>query len=431
MDPAVLDDPFYPFMVYNYSELSLRIHRVKPEHYRPDLPCLQTYAYQQEEESSVQLPGEELLNEIIPTHCQRDEPKEIRIPLKAYLAKDSGVGQLVVCIQPTQKALKECRYDQWQPKPIIGAWLQCTRLAVDVFASSSVDVRLTAWVTELMSGVPVNQATVSIGNKKSETSRQGLCTIGKSQSGADGEGELGNGRNELLVVEKNGDLCMLTDVSLYASDPNVYVWHVFNDRGLYKPKEQVHIKGYVRSLQVKGDAKLPSYGQGDLDYTVCDPRGEQLQQSTVALNQYGAFDIEFTLPDNANLGDASVTFDLPHSQTGATRYFKIQEFRRPEYEVSSTTRPSVVHYCQPTEDQYVIATCQGKLFAGGHLTDANVQWTVQAETTTFTPPNRSDYTFGRARSFFCWRGDGDDKKITYPEKHFQVTYCFRRCFHPE
>ena len=125
-------------------------------------------------------------------------------------------------------------------------------------------------------------------------------------------------------------------------------------------------------------------------------------------------------PTSFLLGDAWVRFSLPDSQTETTHYFKVQEFRRPEYEVSSTTRPSIVHYCHPTDDQYVIASCQGKLFAGGHLSDANVQWTVQAETTTFTPAKRSDYTFGRARPMFCWFRNDDDKKITYPTKRFQV-----------
>jgi hypothetical protein len=120
------------------------------------------------------------------------------------------------------------------------------------------------------------------------------------------------------------------------------------------------------------------------------------------------------------LGDAWVRFSLPNSQSETTHYFKIQEFRRPEYEVSSMTRPSTVHYCHPTNDEYVIATCQGKLFAGGYLNDANVQWTVLAETTTFTPAKRSDYTFGRAQPFFCWFGNNNDNKITYLAKHFQV-----------
>jgi hypothetical protein len=121
------------------------------------------------------------------------------------------------------------------------------------------------------------------------------------------------------------------------------------------------------------------------------------------------------------LGDGRVRFSLSNSQTETTHSFKIQEFRRPEYEVSSMIRPSVAHYCHPSNDEYVIASCQGKLFAGGYLNDANVQWTVQAETTTFTPAKRSDYIFGRARPFCFWFGNNNnDNKITYPEKRFQV-----------
>ena len=346
MDPGVLNDPFYPVVVYNYSEIVLRVNRVKPEHYRPDLPCLQGYAYGQEKESYLQVPGEELLNEVVQTKCERDEPKEMKIPLKAYLTKESGVGQLIITIQPTQKAWKECQPNQWEQKPLVSAWLQCTRLAVDVFVSSGnyiyillmsgrcgrvsvsfwiyftvtfsftlgTDIRLTAWVTELMTGVPVGQAAVSVLNKKSETSRQGLCTIGKSKSDNTKEEAIESTRNEILVVEKHDDLCMLTDIYSYVSNPNVYIWHVFNDRGLYRPKEEVHIKGYVRLLEVKGDAKLPTYGRGVLEYTVCDPRGEQLRQSKVELNNYGAFDIQFTLPDNANLGKNKppCIFHIPH-----------------------------------------------------------------------------------------------------------------------
>jgi len=153
-----------------------------------------------------------------------------------------------------------------------------------------------------MTGVPVNGATVSVLKKKNETNHQGLCTIEEYNSQNDKGEEAENTRNEILIVEKDDDQCMLTDIYSYVSNPNVYVWHVFNDRGLYKPKEDVHIKGYVRLLEVKGDAKLPTYAQGLIDYTVYDPRGEQLQQSKIELNKYGAFDIKFTLPDNVNLG---------------------------------------------------------------------------------------------------------------------------------
>lgn len=179
-----------------------------------------------------------------------------------------------------------------------------------------------------MTGLPVNQATVSVLNEKNETSRQGLCTFGKSKSEDDTGREIENTQNALLIVEKDDDLCMLTDIYSYASNPNVYVWHVFNDRGLYRPKDEVHIKGYVRLLEVKGDAKLPTYGRGVIEYTVCDPRGEQLQQSKVELNNYGAFDIKFTLPDNVNLGKCMflARLILNHHVSSISRILLLDEY---------------------------------------------------------------------------------------------------------
>ncbi|CAF4403674.1 unnamed protein product, partial [Rotaria magnacalcarata] len=50
-----------------------------------------------------------------------------------------------------------------------------------------------------------------------------------------------------------------------------------------------------------GEAKIPTYAQGIIDYIIYGSHSEQLQQSKVELNNYGAFDIYFTLPDNVNL----------------------------------------------------------------------------------------------------------------------------------
>lgn len=160
---------------------------------------------------------------------------------------------------------------------------------------------LTTWVTELMTGASVHQATVSIWNKKNETNQQGLCTIEDDTIDnfvRDEEYE----KNKILVVKKDKDVCILADVHTYVSNFDSYTWHVFNDRGLYKPKEEVHVKGYVRLLKIVDEGKLPTYAEGVINYTVCDPRGQELQQSAVVLNNYGAFDIKFTLPDNINLG---------------------------------------------------------------------------------------------------------------------------------
>ncbi|CAF3025123.1 unnamed protein product, partial [Rotaria sp. Silwood2] len=420
LDPGLLDDPYYSFVVCNYSELILRITRVKPEHYQSRL--LNSYRdsdEDEEQESYTNLPGEELLNEIIQTDCQQNEPKEIKVPLKAYLTKSVGLGQLFISIEPTKKARDQLKHRPWEGRPTLLVWLQCTRLAVDIFTFSNKDGTLTAWVSNLMTGAPISQASVSILNHKKVTNQQGLCTIDRYKTEDVSRREEEDRKNEILVVEKDGDLCMKVSIYPDQATDDVYVWHVFNDRGLYRPKEDVHIKGYVRLLKIEGEAKLPTYAQGIVEYKIYDSRGEQLQQSKVQLNHYGTFDIKFTLPDNANLGKGRVEFSLPDSKSDTEHYFRIEEFRTPEYVVSSMIQPTIAHYCHPTTDRYVIATCEGKLFAGGYLSNANVQWTVQAETTTFTPANRYDYMFGRAKSFSYYSDDHTQSKISYPNKSLQ------------
>lgn len=154
---------------------------------------------------------------------------------------------------------------------------------------------LTVWVTDLVTGTPINEANVMINNQVAKTNK-GLCHI-EQKDMSDGDAEMA-----VLTVEKDGDMCIINSIykDSYAQDK--YVWEVFNDRGLYRPKETVYIKGYVRLLKAVNDARVPTYVEGVVEYKVHDSRSNLIAESQVHLNDYGAFDINFTLPDNMNLG---------------------------------------------------------------------------------------------------------------------------------
>jgi len=57
-------------------------------------------------------------------------------------------------------------------------------------------------------------------------------------------------RTSLLVAKKGKDCAFLPDVWTFPTLPaeENLLWHVFDDRSMYRPKEEVHIKGYVRFL---------------------------------------------------------------------------------------------------------------------------------------------------------------------------------------
>src|SRR6185503_19496644 len=84
-----------------------------------------------------------------------------------------------------------------------------------------------------------------------------------------------------------------------------------------------------------------------------------------------------------------------------THTFQIQEFRRPEFEVETKNQTEGPLFVGDHADISVAAN----YFAGGPLADAEVKWQVKSEPTDFTPPNRSDFTFGK---WIPWWTDSED-----------------------
>ena len=127
-----------------------------------------------------------------------------------------------------------------------------------------------------------------------------------------------------------------------------------------------------------------------MSYTVNDSTGNKIAQGTAAVNAVGGFDTKFTLPKTPNLGYANITFEAKGRMTGAYSHgFQIEEFRRPEFEVSA----------QASQGPFLVGgagdvTVDAKYFAGGPLPGAPVNWYVTASQTNYTPPNRDDYVFG-------------------------------------
>ncbi|MHC4390664.1 MAG: alpha-2-macroglobulin family protein, partial [Planctomycetota bacterium] len=105
------------------------------------------------------------------------------------------------------------------------------------------------------------------------------------------------------------------------------------------------------------------------------------------------FDFEAALPKNANLGWARVELSAIGADDAngirTNHNFQIQEFRRPKFEVTAkgSQGPHLVGASAEV-------TVSAKYFAGGALPGAPVNWSVNASPASFTPPNRSDYTFG-------------------------------------
>src|SRR3954467_6997915 len=111
---------------------------------------------------------------------------------------------------------------------------------------------------------------------------------------------------------------------------------------MYRPGEEVHLKGWVRRVGggPASDAGLRSISPAKVAFTLADSRGNEVTKGELGINALGGFDTVLKLPAGMNLGNANVTLDLQGTSLGSPRYahsFQVQEFRRPEYEVTAQT----------------------------------------------------------------------------------------------
>ena len=89
--------------------------------------------------------------------------------------------------------------------------------------------------------------------------------------------------NYLLYVEDDRDSLFLYPITPSPITDNYtrLLWHVFTDRGIYKPKEEVIIQGYLRTLYRKAGGnydrlRIPGDAHKRINFKLVDPLGNVL-----------------------------------------------------------------------------------------------------------------------------------------------------------
>lgn len=381
---AVLDpsgDKSISIYSVNLLELEVLVYAVEPSDWKAYLE----WTYQGlRKEIPLDPPGRRVMAKTINPKGEKDEMVETRIDLKETL--EGGFGQRVVLVR--QKPLPD---KTWERQYVV-SWVQVTDLGLDAFIDGD---GLLGFATQLKDGKAVAGAELKLWpegtNAKSDAS--GLASLDLPQAGGT--------EGRVLTARLGSDLVMLPE-SEYGwqrssswhkrSTGQRAAWFVFDDRKLYKPKEEVRVKGFVRQIDF-GKAGVTSGlppGEHTLKFQVRDARGNEIGKGEAKLTSAGGFDFMFKLPDSANLGTSRVHLTLsPFGQHWHT--FQVQEFRRPEFEVGSKASEGP-HFVGAHADISATAT----YFAGGGLPNADTTWRVTSSAGYFVPPKRGEYSFGGA-----------------------------------
>lgn len=323
-----------------------------------------------------------------------DELVENGIDLSPYLKDDHG--QLFVWVQPLNQPK-----ERWQQVHLM-SWVQRTNIGLTAFHDGQ---QMLAWATDLATGEPLPGVEVSLlgsGQGSVTTDADGLARMGPYAKSTEAQA---------LVARKDGDVAVLPEQMGWWNQYGSWVrhdrvtslrWGVFDDRAMYKPKETVRLKGWVRPFHPapgRGLERWESEADQKLTWKVYDTRNVELTTGTVDIDALGGFDLSFDLPESPNLGAAYVRLETTRMGISQSYHhaFQIQEFRRPEYEVSTTIdpRPYVL-------GEHAIATVNANYYSGEPLPGAQTRWSVRSSAASHTPPGHPGFQFGPWSPWWWW-----------------------------
>lgn len=372
----------------NQPTLKVSLYAVGPEDFERYVAYMKTVSgyYQEKLKKQTTPPGTLVLSKTVQPAGRPDELTETRIDLAPALKE--GRGNVFVVVEPATRQ---------HEREILRTWVQVTSIGLDAFADRD---ELVGWATSLADGRPLEGVEMSLKDSGA-----------RATTGADGLARLqlppkSDASTGLLIARKGGDVAFLPERADWWGNQTGWVrreagealrWYVFDDRKMYRPGEEVSVKGWIRRVGEgkAGDVGALAGAAQSVSYTVRDSRGNEITKGAARLNATGGFDTKFKLPATMNLGYSSIQFQAEGGAgVGVGRefqhQFQVQEFRRPEFEVSA----------QAGEGPFFVgghaqATVQASYYAGGGLPNSEVSWRVTATPSQYTPPNRGDYTFGK------------------------------------
>lgn len=386
---VVLDPYGSPrFSVYsmNHRKLEVTIHAVTPS----DFPAFAKLMRENDPDDLPAPPGREVFADTIEPKGEPDTIVETVLDLAPALG--NGLGHAVVIVRPAERPKEHWR---WQ---MVRAWVQSTRIGLDAAVDAS---EMVAWATSLKDGAPLEgvEVTIEPGGAVATTATDGTASLALPEQNEDWEAP------RFLLARAGADAAILPE-RLYwwggstawrrRDEPDALRWYVLDDRKMYRPGEVVCLKGWIRRVGggEGGDVGPLERAAAAVEWTAVDSRNSEIGKGEVALGALGGFDFKIEIPKQANLGHARVHLRAAGGTGGLAggeyhHTFQVQEFRRPEFEVSTSASegPHLV-------GGHAVVSVRAAYYAGGGLPDAEATWTVRVEPGSFTPPGRGDFTFG-------------------------------------
>ncbi len=141
--------------------------------------------------------------------------------------------------------------------------------------------------------------------------------------------------------------------------------YVVTDRPVYRPNQPVKFKFWVRHAQYDQE-NVSAFAGKTFGISVKNPKAEAVFTKQFTADEYGGFDGEFMLADEAMLGVYSIY--IPDVGGGS---FRVEEYKKPEFEVTIDAPQEPVML-----GEKITATIKAKYYFGAPVTKATVKYKV-------------------------------------------------------
>ncbi|MFT3709657.1 MAG: MG2 domain-containing protein [Archangium sp.] len=307
---------------------------------------------------------------------------------------------------------------EYRPRDGYSQLIQVTDLAAHIKIAPKSSV---AWVTRLSDGKPVEGADVSVFDAAGTQTWTGKTN---ADGFADVPGaialKLKSPKYEwehpfaLVVAQKDGDISATANT--WSSGVEAYEfgltsgWEgekpdnsgfIFTDRGIYKPGDEVFIKGVLRYRQL-GQLRAPAENSL-VTVKVTDSKGEDVKSENVKVTKYGTFAYKVTVGKEAPTGyySVSATGSAPNNAgtVEASASFRVEEYRAPQFRVDVESKKKSLVAGENLE-----ASIFSRYLFGGAMNDVQVKWSSQRSETTFSAEAGNGFTFSQET---WWWDDGE------------------------
>lgn len=281
--------------------------------------------------------------------------------------------------------------------------------AVNYISRKTEEEKMSVYVLDSKSGLPVRNAKVIVAEQKWTGSSYKLTKMNEASTDKKGFCSCmseNNFRNEQVFIENGNDKFFTNYQYRYFNnndedeDEESKV-SILTDRSIYRPGQTVYFKG-ISWFANKNRQEVNK--NADFEVILYDANDQKISSKKFKSNEFGSFAGEFVLPQTGLNGIYSIEVndEIIHS-------FSVEEYKRPTFEVIIPKPASEIRF-----NEKLIVKGNVKAYAGYDIANASVKYSVM-----------------RRSHYFCWWIGEPEKELLSGTINSAADGSFEFSFVPE